>query len=126
MSRPPSRGDRLGQWDEEVRAAIRFAAVVVAIGVAALVLAELSVRSCGEPTAVDTVACGRPQRMLLASAAPAVFLCGGLWAFVRTYRVWRGRGTWWGWHGAGWFLLALMVLSLTMAGPPIISPTLGG
>ncbi|HET9876849.1 MAG TPA: hypothetical protein VFQ37_13955 [Mycobacterium sp.] len=127
MERPrqDSRGDRLGQEDNEVRAATRFAVVTTAIGVAFVVVAALWVSSCGEPTAVDTAACGRPQRMLLASAAPLVFCCGGLWAFVRTYRVWRSRGTWWGWQGAGWFLLTMMLLTLTMGGPPIMGAVPG-
>ncbi|MGH3561097.1 MAG: hypothetical protein ACRDTN_04655 [Mycobacterium sp.] len=125
-ARQDSRGDRLGQEDDEVRAAIRFAVVAAAGGVAFLVLAALWVSTCGGATAVDTAACGAPQRMLLALGAPAILFCGGLWAFVRTYRVWRNHGTWWGWHGAGWFLFALMVLTLTMGAPPIVGTVLGG
>jgi hypothetical protein len=41
------------------------------------------------------------------------------WAFVRTYREWRNESTWWGWQGAGWFLLTLMMLTLTMGFPTL-------
>jgi hypothetical protein len=42
---------------------------------------------------------------------------------VRTYRVWRDHGTWWAWQGAGWFLMILMFVTLTM-GAPIAVPVL--
>jgi hypothetical protein len=48
----------------------------------------------------------------------------GLWAFLRTYRVWKAGGTWWGWHGAGWFLLTLMVVALGLGVGPIAGPIL--
>ncbi|BBX97959.1 hypothetical protein [Mycobacterium lacus] len=118
-----SGGDRLGQEDNEVRAAIRFAVVAAVAGVAFLIVAALWVSTCG-PTGVDTVACGPPQRTLLAFGGPLILFAGGLWAFLRTYRVWRERGTWWGWHGAGWFLLTLMVLTLSMGVGPIAGPVL--
>jgi hypothetical protein len=47
----------------------------------------------------------------------AELLLGGIGAFVRTYRVWRAGGRWWIWQGAGWFLLVLMLLELTMTAP---------
>lgn len=121
-----SRGDRLGQEDHEVRAAVRFAVVVAVAGVAFVVLAALWVSTCGDAMEVDTVACGAPERTLLALGAPMILLAGGIWSFVRTYRVWREYGTWWGWQGAGWFLLTLMSLTLTMGGPPIAGPAMGG
>ena len=66
------------------------------------------------------------QRTLLALGAPVILLIGGLWAFVRTYQLWRERGTWWAWQGAGWFLLILMLLALTMGLPIIAGPAIGG
>jgi hypothetical protein len=113
-----SRGDRLGQDDAEVRAAIRFAVLAAAAGVGFVVIAALWVSPCGR-TNVDAVACGPPQRMLLALGGPLILLVAGLWAFLRTYLVWRSEGVWWGWHGAGWFLLTLMVVTLSMGVPPI-------
>ncbi len=118
-----SGGDRLGQEDREVHAAIRFAVMAAAAAVGFLVLAALWVSTC-PGTGVDTVACGPPQRTLLAFGGPMIALAGALWAFLRTYRVWKAHGTWWGWHGAGWFLLTLMVLMASMGVAPIAGPVL--
>src|ERR1700747_284317 len=106
-----SPGDRLGQEDREVRAAIRFAVLAAVAGVGVGVMAALWVSTC-PGTGVDTVAGAAPQRAMLAWGGPLILFGGGLWAFFRTYRVWQARGTWWGWHGAGWFLLTLMVVTL--------------
>ena len=113
-----SHGDRLGQEDDEVHAAIRFALLATAAAVGFIVMAALWVSTCGG-TNVDTVACGPPQRTLLALGGPLILLVAGLWAFWRTYLVWRREGVWWGWHGAGWFLLTLMAVTLSMSVPPI-------
>lgn len=118
-----SRGDRLGQEDDEVRAAIRFALLDTVAAVGFLVVAAFWVSTCPK-TGVDTAACGAPQRTMLALGSPLILLAGGLWAFLRTYRVWRAEGTWWGWHGAGWFLLTLMIVTLSMAVPAIAGPAL--
>lgn len=45
---------------------------------------------------------------------PLVLFAGGLGAFGQTYRVWRAGGTWPIWHGAGWSLLTLMLVSLAL------------
>jgi hypothetical protein len=118
-----SRGDHLGQEDGEVRAAIRFAALAASAAVGFLVMAALWVSTC-PGTGVDTVACGAPQRTLLAFGGPLILLAAGLWAFLRTYRVWKAEGTWWGWHGAGWFLLTLMMMMVSMGVAPIAGPVL--
>jgi hypothetical protein len=120
-----SRGDRLGQEDREVRAAIRFALLATVAAVGFIVLAALWVSTCSG-TGVDTAACGTPQRTLLACGGPLILFGAGLWAFWRTYRVWRNEGTWWGWHGAGWFLLTLTVVAVSMAVPAIAGPALAG
>src|ERR1700756_2253898 len=106
-----SGGDRLGREDSEVHAAIRFA---------------VRASTCTGAMAIDTVACGAPQRTILAFGAPVILLAAGCWAFVRTYRIWRDCGTWWAWQGAGWFLLMLMLLTLTMGAPIIAGPALAG
>jgi hypothetical protein len=113
----------LGQEDDEVRAAIRFTVLATAAAVGFVVMAALWVSTC-PGTGVDTVACGTPQRTLLALGGPLILLAGGLWAFLRTYRVWRNEGTWWGWHGAGWFLLTLMIVTASMGIPAIAGPVL--
>jgi uncharacterized membrane protein len=117
--------DRLGQDDREVRAAIRFVVVAAILGVGFVIMAAAWVSTCSG-LSVDTVACGPPERTMLAFGGPLILLAGGLWAFLRTYRVWRDEGTWWGWHGAGWFLLTLMVVTLSMSVPPIAGPALAG
>jgi hypothetical protein len=107
----PSTGDRLGREDHEVHAAVRFAVLAAVAGVAFLIVAAQWDSTCKGAMSIDTVACGAPQ------------LTAGIWAFVRTYRVWRDHGVWWGWQGAGWFLMILMFVTLTM-GAPIAGPIL--
>jgi hypothetical protein len=118
-----STGDHLGREDNEVRAAVRFAVLAAVAGVAFLVVAALWDSTCKGAMSIDTVACGAPQLTILAFGAPLILLGAGCWAFVRTYRVWRDNGTWWGWQGAGWFLMMLMFVALTM-GAPIAGPLL--
>ena len=115
----------LKQDDANVRAAVRFGLMVAVLGVAFLVVAAVWVGTCDGATA-DTVACGAPQRALLSLGAPLILLIGGLRAFVRTYQTWRKHETWWAWQGAGWFLLTLMLLVLTMSMPVIAGPAVFG
>lgn len=104
-------------------AAVRFAVAATAAAVGFLLIAAVWVSTC--PTGgVDTVACGPPQRTLLAFGGPMIALAAGIWAFVRTYLVWKARGTWWGWQGAGWFLLTVMALMVAMGVAPIAGPVL--
>jgi hypothetical protein len=124
--RQNSGGDRLGHEDNEVRAAIRFAVLAAAAGMAFFIVAAVWASTCKGAMAIDTVACGAPQLTILAFGAPVILLAAGCWAFLRTYRVWRDCGTWWGWQGAGWFLLMLMLVTLTMGVPPIAGPVLPG
>lgn len=118
---PPSPGgDRLGQEDEEVRSAARFAGLTTVVGLAFVLLAAWWASTCDAAAeTVETAACGRAYRSVLAAGSPAIFAAGGVRAFLRTYRVWRARGTWWGWQGAGWFLMSLMLLVLLMSAVPI-------
>jgi hypothetical protein len=120
-----SPGDHLGRDDNEVHSAVRFAGLGALAGVGFLIVAALWDSTCKGAMSVDTVACGAPQLTMLAIGAPLILLGAGIWAFVRTYRVWRDQGTWWGWQGAGWFLMILMFVTLTM-GAPIAGPLLAG
>jgi NADH:ubiquinone oxidoreductase subunit H len=52
--------------------------------------------------------------VVLASTVPAILFLGGVGAFVKAYRVWRAGGTWPIWQGAGWFLLTLMLVCLSI------------
>ena len=115
----------LRQDDANVRDAVRFGLGVAAVGVAFLVVAAVWVSTCGGATA-DTLACGAPQRTLLAIGAPVILLIGGVRAFVRTYQTWRKQEIWWAWQGAGWFLLTLMLLVLTMSMPPLAGTAVFG
>src|SRR5947209_9457114 len=120
-----SAGDRLGQADNEVRHAVRFAVLAALAGVGFLIVAALWDSTCTGAMSVDTAACGAPQLTVLALGGPVILLVGGVWAFVRTYRVWRDRGTWWAWQGTGWLLMVLTFVTLTM-GAPIAGPVLAG
>jgi hypothetical protein len=118
-----SPSDHLGREDNEVHAAVRFGVLAAVAGLAFLIVAALWDSTCKGAMSVDTVACGAPQLTILALGAPVILLVAGIWAFVRTYRVWRDHGVWWAWQGAGWFLMVLMFVTLTM-GAPIAGPVL--
>ena len=118
-------GDRLGHADGEVHQAIRYAVLASLAGVGYLIVGALWDSTCQGAMSVDTAACGAPQLTILAFGGPAILLGAGIWAFVRTYRVWRDHGTWWAWQGAGWVLMVLMLVTLTM-GAPIAGPVLAG
>jgi hypothetical protein len=54
--------------------------------------------------------------VVVASLVPATLLAGGVGAFVKTYREWKAQGAWPAWQGAGWFLLTLMLVCLSVPG----------
>ncbi|WIM87783.1 hypothetical protein PT015_23625 [Candidatus Mycobacterium wuenschmannii] len=120
-----STGDRLGRVDNEVHHAIRYAVLAGLTGVGYLIVGALWDSTCQGKFSVDTAACGAPQLTILAFGGPVILLVAAVWAFVRTYRVWRDHGTWWAWQGAGWLLMVLMLVTLTM-GAPIVGPVLAG
>ncbi len=120
-----STGDRLGQADNDVHQAVRFAVLASLAGIGYLIVAALWDSTCKGAMSVDTAACGAPQLTILAFGAPVILFVTGVWAFVRTYRVWRAEGTWLAWQGAGWLLMVLMFVTLTM-GAPIAGPVLAG
>jgi hypothetical protein len=113
-----SSGSHGEQAKRTFAAAVRFAGLVVAVAMAVLVLGLLWVSGCKSGTGAEALAhCGGVQRNLLGIGSPLILLLGGLGAFVRTYQVWRARGRWWIWQGAGWFLLVLTLVVLTMTVP---------
>ena len=67
-----SGGDRLGREDREVHAAIRFAVLAAVAGLAFVVVAAVWASTCTGAMAIDTVACGAPQRTILAFGAPVI------------------------------------------------------
>jgi len=120
-----STGDHLGQVDNDVHHAVRYAVLAGMAGVGYLIVAALWDSTCKGAMSVDTAACGVPQLTILAFGGPLMLFAAGIWAFVRTYRVWRNEGTWWAWQGAGWLLMMLMVVTLAL-GVPIAGPVLAG
>lgn len=58
---------------------------------------------------------------LSATLVPTIVFVGGVGAFIRTYQVWKAEGTWPIWQGAGWFLLALSLVSLAVPGSAMLS-----
>jgi hypothetical protein len=61
------------------------------------------------------------ESVVMASAVPAVLLLGGIGAFVKTFRMWKAQGAWPAWQGAGWFLLILMLVCLSVPGAAIMA-----
>jgi hypothetical protein len=115
--------ERVQHAEVNVRDALRFGVSVAVIGLVFLITAAVWVSTCSGATA-DTVACGVPQRTLLAFGAPTILLVGGLRAFARTYTAWRRNETWWVWQGVGWALMTLMLLMLTMSMPGLAGSAL--
>lgn len=106
--------------ETDTREAVRFAVFVSVVAVLFCVTAGLWLSTCGAD--VDSAACSAPQRIGLAFGAPLILLAGGVWAFARTYQVWQSNGKYWIWQGAGWFLMCLMLVALTMGVPPMVGP----
>lgn len=93
------------RWDrpDAFRAAAIYLGIVVAVAGIAFAVYGLTAR--------DSV--------LVASLVPAILFLGGVGAFVKTYREWKVRGAWVAWQGAGWFLLVLMLVCLSIPGAAI-------
>lgn len=87
------------------RSAITYVAVVVACAGIAFAVYAL----------------GDRDRIALAAATPAVLFLGALGAFVKTYRDWRARRTWPIWQGAGWFLLAVSLLTFGVPAAAVLT-----
>ena len=98
--------------------AVKFGGVVVGLALVVLIASLAWVSGCKTGTGQGALdACTGVQRNMVALGAPVILLLGGFGAFVATYRVWRARGGWWIWQGAGWFLLVLMLVVLAMTVP---------
>ena len=99
-------------------AAVKLVAIFVAIALVILFGSMAWMSGCKRAAgqgALDN--CSALQRNTLAIGPAVTLVIGGVWAFLRTYEVWRARGGWWIWQGAGWFLLMLMLLVLGMTAP---------
>lgn len=113
MSGPAGR-----QGKATAAAAARFGVAVVMAALLVLALSVAWVSGCKSGSGPEALAqCGPVPRNFFALGAPLVLFIGGMVAFARTYRVWRRQGRWWVWQGVGWFVLALMLVVLTMTVP---------
>lgn len=101
--------------------AVRFSVGVAVAAVVLMAVAEVWMGTCGAST-FDALACGAPQTTFLALGAPLILLAGGLRAFHRTHQIRRDRGITWPWQGAGFFLMAAMLLVLAKSVPLIAMP----
>ncbi|WP_253900489.1 hypothetical protein [Mycobacterium asiaticum] len=119
MSDTPTMAGPPGPRDEKTFAtAVRFGAAVVGLAMLVLLLTVMWAGSCKSGSGDHSLEhCGALRRNAIALGSPLILLLGGIAAFVRTYRVWRMGGRWWVWQGVGWFLLALMLVVLTLAVP---------
>lgn len=54
------------------------------------------------------------QSVLAGILVPGILFAGGIGAFVRTYQVWKVEGVWPIWQAAGWFLLLLFLVCLSV------------
>jgi NADH:ubiquinone oxidoreductase subunit H len=61
------------------------------------------------------------ESVIVASAVPGILFLGGIGAFVKTYRMWKAQGAWPAWQGAGWFLLTLMLVCLSIPGSAMMA-----
>lgn len=119
MTTPTTSSGNTGPEAKQVFAsAARFTAIDVSIALVVLGLALWWVGGCKSGQGPDALArCGTLQRNFLAVGAPLVLFLGGAWAFACTIKLWRARGRWWIWQGAGWFMLLLMAVVLMMTVP---------
>lgn len=98
----------------DAHTAVRFGFAAAGIGAAFLIAAAAWISTCAGATA-DGVACGAPERALLALAAPAVLLIADVRAFARAYQASRRGESWRNWQRAALALIALTLLALTLA-----------
>jgi hypothetical protein len=107
-------GPRDMHGDSDSHAATRFGFAAAGVGAVLLVAAAAWISTCAGATA-GGLACGAPERSLLALAAPAVLLVAGIRAFARAYHASRQRENWRNWQCAALALMALTLLALTLA-----------
>lgn len=100
-----------------VREAVRTALGFAAVGATFLFVAMVWIGTCTGSLA-HAAGCGVPQRAMLALGAPAILIVGGLWSLARSFRVRDGHARW-AWQGAGWSLLASMMLSAVVSLPSL-------
>ncbi|MEE6166875.1 MULTISPECIES: hypothetical protein [unclassified Mycolicibacterium] len=98
----------------DAHAAVRFGLAAAGAGAALLIAAAAWISTCAGATA-GGLACGAPERSVLALAAPAVLVVAGMRAFARAYQSSRRGENWRSWQCAALTLMALTLLALTLA-----------
>ena len=81
---------------EQFRAAVTYVVMIVALAGAALAVAAIW------------------HSLVAGILVPGTLFVGGIGAFIRTYQVWKAEGVWPIWQGAGWFLLLLFLVCLSV------------
>jgi hypothetical protein len=99
--------------------AVNFVLGVVAVALV-VVIGSAWWASGGSCARDGFLACDTTARTVLAVGPAVVLGGGGITAFVMTCRVWRRRGEWRVWHGAGWALFVLMLLYAAVAASALI------
>jgi hypothetical protein len=77
---------------------------------AAVVYAAAVIALAGVMFAVYAVS--QTDSLAFASVVPVILFFGALGAFIQAYFIWRVDGDWQVWHGTGWVLFILMLVSL--------------
>lgn len=105
LSQLSREGGHTGGTERAHAAAARTALVFTAAGIGFLALAAIWLGTCTGST-IDPLACGAPQRALLAVGAPAILAIGGLYAAARSTRARADQ--------IPWLLTAAWLLVLTV------------
>ncbi|KUI31208.1 hypothetical protein AU195_12425 [Mycobacterium sp. IS-1496] len=108
-----------------LRHVVRSTVAVALLAGAFLAVAAVWVSTCGGSVA-DALACGAPQRALLALGAPVILLVGAVRSFARAMQQRRRTENWWAWQASGFVLLTLMVLVAATGAPVLAGPTVLG
>lgn len=111
--------------DVDLRGVARATLVIALLGGAFLAVAAVWVSTCGGSVA-DPLACGAPQRTILALGAPLILLLGAVRSFVRAFHQRRHTETRWAWQASGGVLVTLMVLAAATGAPVLAGPMMLG
>ncbi|MFC9995073.1 hypothetical protein [Nocardia sp. NPDC127526] len=98
------------------RQAVKYVVAVLVVTAVAAGLAVVWASSRQACLGAESMLCDTPSRLVVGMIPGGILLLGGLGAFAITVREWRAGRAWPIWQGAGWFLLVLMVVYLSVAG----------
>ncbi|GAB4586886.1 hypothetical protein [Nocardia sp. IFM 10818] len=98
------------------RQAVKYVVAVLVVTAVAAGLAVVWASSRQACLDAESMLCDTSSRLVVGMIPGGILLLDGLGAFVITVREWRAGHAWPIWQGAGWFLLVLMVVYLSVAG----------